>query len=145
MINLEISTLVDRPVDEVFEFMSDPLNLPKWQGMVERIEQVVPGAAGLGAKFNVHAEVMGRTMLGLMEITALEPPTKFGFKNKAGPMEVNIMVTLTPVGTGSKVTLNLQGNPQGVLKFAEGPLGKQIKIQMETNLLKLKSVLEAMI
>lgn len=145
MINLEISTLVDRPVDEVFEFMSDPLNLPKWQGMVERIEQVVPGAAGLGAKFNVHAEVMGRAMVGLMEITALEPPTKFGFKNKAGPVEINVAVTLKPAGTGSKVTLNVEGNPEGIFKFAEGPLSKQIKSQMETNLTKLKSILEAMI
>jgi len=145
MIDLEISTLVDRPVEEVFKFMSDPLNLPKWQVMVERIEQAMPGVAGLGAKFNVHAQVMGRAMVGLMEITALEPPNKFGFKNKAGPVEVNVTVRLKPVGTGSKVTLHVQGNPEGVFKLAEGPLGQQIKGQMEKNLVKLKSVLESLI
>ncbi len=144
MINFEISTLVDRPIEDVFAFMSNPLNMPKWQAMIAKIEQTVPGAVGIGSKFNVHAAMLGRAMEGVMEITSYEPPTKFGFTNKAGPMEVSVTVTLKPVGTGAKVTINAEGNPAGVFKLAEGPLTHQIKNQMEANLAKLKSVLEAM-
>jgi carbon monoxide dehydrogenase subunit G len=145
MINFEISTLVDRPIEDVFAFLSNPLNTPKWQTMVKSIEQVVPGAVGIGAKFNAHAEVMGHTMEGLMEVTTYEPPTRFGFTNKAGPMEMAVAFALKPVGTGTKITLNIQGNPGGIFKLAEGPMTHQIKAQMEANLAKLKSVLEAMI
>lgn len=144
MINFELSTLVDRPMEDVFAFLSNPLNLPKWQSMIASIEQVTPGAVGVGSKYNVHAALMGRSIDGVMELIACEPPTKFGFTNKAGPMEVTVNVTLKPVGTGAKITLNAQGNPAGMFKLAEAPLTHQIKSQMEANLAKLKSLLEAM-
>jgi carbon monoxide dehydrogenase subunit G len=142
MINYELSTLVDRPLQEVFDFMSDPLNMPKWQSMIASIEQVTPGSITVGSKYSVHAEMLGRRMEGVMEITAHEPPVKFGFTNQAGPMQVTVTVTLKPVGMGAKITINAQGNPAGVFKLAEGPLTHQIKGQMEKNLAKLKSVLE---
>ena len=145
MINLEFDTLVDRPIEDVFAFLSNPLNTPQWQLLILQIEQVVPGAIGLGSKFKVQAQAMGRTMDGMMEITAYEPPTKFGFTNKAGPLEMAITFTLKAVGTGTKVTLHVQGNPGGLLKFAEGPLTQQIKNQMEASIATLKSVLEKMI
>ena len=144
MINFELSTLVDRPMENVFAFLSNPLNLPKWQSMVASIEQVTPGAVGIGSKYNIHAALLGRAIDGVMEVIACEPPTKFGFTNKAGPMEVTVNVTLKLVGTGAKITLNAQGNPAGVFKLAEGPLTHQIKSQMEANLARLKSILEAM-
>lgn len=145
MINFEISTLVDRPIDEVFTFISNPLNMPKWQVMVAKVEQLIPGAIGLGSKFDVRAGMLGRAMEGVMEITEFEPPTKFGFTNRLGPMQMKASVTLKSVGTGTKITLNVQGNPDGIFKIAEGPMAQQIKIQMEANLERLKSVLEAMI
>ena len=144
MINFELSTLVDRPMEDVFTFLSNPLNLPKWQSMIASIQPVTPGVTGLGAKYNVHAALLGRSIDGVMEVIAYEPPTKFGFTNKAGPMEVTVNVTLKPVGTGAKITINAQGNPAGVFKLAEAPLTHQIKSQMEANLARLKSILEAM-
>lgn len=143
MINLELSTLVDRPVQDVFTFLSNPLNLPKWQHMVAGIEQVTPGAPKVGSKYKVSAEMLGRKIDGLMEITTLEPPTKFGFTNQAGPMQVTVTVSLKAVGTGAKIMLNAQGNPGGVFKIAEGVLAGQVKSQMEANLARLKSVLES--
>jgi carbon monoxide dehydrogenase subunit G len=143
MITLDLSTLVDRPMQDVFAFLSNPLNLPKWQSMIANIEQVTPGAVGVGSKYKVAAEMMGRKIDGLMEVTTFAPPDKFGFTNQAGPMQVNITVTLKPVGTGAKIALHAEGNPGGVFKIAEGILANQVKSQMEANLAKLKSVLEA--
>jgi carbon monoxide dehydrogenase subunit G len=145
MIDLEFGMLVDKPVEEVFKFLSDPLNIPKWQAMIASIEQMTPGAVGLGSKFSVHAALMGRALDGVMEITSYEPPNKFGFTNKAGPMQVTVTITLKPAGTGTKVSLQAQGNPEGVFKLAEGPLTHQIKSQMEANLAKLKTLLESLI
>lgn len=143
MITFDLSTLVDRPIPEVFTFLSNPLNLPKWQSMVASIEQVTPGAVGVGSKYKVSAEMLGRKIDGLMEITTFAPPDKFGFTNQAGPMQVTVTVTLKPVGTGAKIALHADGNPGGVFKLAEGVLAGQVKSQMEGNLARLKSVLEA--
>lgn len=142
MITLDLSALVDRPLSDVFTFLSNPLNLPKWQSMVAGIEPVSPGAVGVGSKYKVSAEMLGRKIDGLMEITAFEPPTKFGFTNQAGPMQVTVTMTLKPAGTGAKIALHAQGNPGGVFKLAEGALAGQVKSQMEANLARLKAVLE---
>jgi carbon monoxide dehydrogenase subunit G len=143
MITFELSTLVDRPMQDVFNFLSNPLNLPKWQSMVAGIEQITPGSVGVGSKYKVQAEMVGRKIDGLMEITTFETPAKFGFTNQAGPMQVTVTVTLKPVGTGAKISLHAEGNPGGLFKIAEGVLAGQVKSQMEANLARLKAVLEA--
>lgn len=143
MITFDLSTLVDRPMPEIFTFLSNPLNLTKWQSIVAAIEPVTPGEVGVGSKYKVSAEMLGRKIDGLMEITAFAPPDKFGFTNQAGPMQVTVTVTLKPVGTGAKISLHAEGNPGGLFKLAEGALAGQVKSQMETNLARLKTVLEA--
>jgi uncharacterized membrane protein len=143
MINFEIGTLIDRPVQDVFTFLSDPLNLPKWQTMIAKIDPVSPGPVRVGSKFNVHSEMLGRKIDGVMDITEYDPPTQFGFKNVAGPLQLRASATLKPAGTGTKVTLTAQGEPGGMFKLAEGVLAKQVKSQMEDNLKRLKSVLES--
>jgi carbon monoxide dehydrogenase subunit G len=143
MINFEIGILIDRPVQEVFIFLSNPLNLPKWQTMIAKIDPVSEGPVQVGSKFNIHSEMLGRKIDGVMEITEYDPPDKFGFKNVAGPIQVRATATLKPVGTGTKVTLTAQGEPGGVFKLAEGVLAKQVQSQMEDNLKCLKSVLES--
>lgn len=143
MITLDLSTLVDRPVPEIFDFLSDPLNLPKWQSMVARIEQATPGEPAIGTKYRVFAQALGRNIEGEMQITAFEPPHKVGFVNQSGPMRVNITVTLKPVGSGAKIALHAEGNPAGMFALAEGILAGKIKSEMEANLARLKAVLES--
>ncbi len=142
MITIDLSTLVDCPLPQVFAFVSNPLNLPKWQHTIASIEPLTPGEVALGAKYRVSAEMLGRKIDGQMEVTTFDPPGRFGFTNQAGPMQVTVTVSLKPVGTGAKIALHAEGNPGGVFKIAEGVLAGQVRSQMEANLARLKSVLE---
>ena len=142
MINLDFSTLVDRPVKDVFAFVGNPNNMSKWNSAVVSLEQVTPGDVGVGTKFKSVGEMMGRRIEGEMQITAYEPDTKCGFQVNAGPMQVNITVSLKTVGTGTKISLNAQGNPAGFFKIAEGMMTGRVKSMMEENLARLKSQLE---
>lgn len=142
MINLDFSTLIDRPQKDVFAFVANPGNMSKWNSAVVSLEQITPGAVGVGTKFKNISEMMGRRIEGEMQITAYEPETKCGFQVAAGPMQVNITFSFKTVGTGTKINLNAQGNPGGLFKLAEGVLVGQVKSMMEGNLARLKSVLE---
>ena len=142
MINLDLGVLIDRPVKDVFAFVANPNNMSKWNSAVVSLEQVTPGAVGVGTKFKTVGEMMGRRIEGDMQITAYEPDTKCGFQVQAGPMQVNLTMTFKTVGTGTKVSLNAQGNPGGLFKLAEGVMVGQIKSMMEGNLARLKSALE---
>jgi len=141
MINLDLGVLIDRPVKDVFAFVANPNNMSKWNSAVVSLEQVTPGVVGVGTKFKTVGEMMGRRIEGDMQVTAYEPDTKCGFQVQAGPMQVNLTMTFKTVGTGTKVSLNAQGNPGGLFKLAEGVMAGQVKSMMEGNLARLKSAL----
>jgi len=142
MINLDLGMLVDRPMKNVFAFVGDPKNMSKWNSAVLSLEQITPGEVGVGTKFKSVGEMMGRRIEGEMQIIAYEPDTKCSFQMNAGPMQVNINLTFKTVGTGTKISLNAQGNPAGIFKLAEGAMQGRVKAMMEENLARLKSALE---
>jgi uncharacterized membrane protein len=143
VITFQVHILIDRSVENVFGFISNPMNLPKWQSMVAKVDPVSSGAVGAGSTFKIQSELMGRKIDGVMEITDFEPSEKFGFRNVAGPVQVRASVSFKTVGTGTRLDLNGQGEPGGMFKLAEGVLANQVRRQMEDNLKRLKSVLEA--
>ncbi len=142
MINLDFGVLVDRPMKDVFAFVSNPNNMSQWNSAVVSLQQATPGAVGIGTKFKTVGEMMGRRIEGEMQVTIYEPDTKCGFQLQAGPMQVNLTLAFKTVGTGTKISLNGQGNPGGIFKLAEGVMTGQIKSMMEGNLARLKTVLE---
>jgi carbon monoxide dehydrogenase subunit G len=142
MINLDFGTLVDKPVKDVFAFVANPNNMSKWNSAVVSLEQITPGEVGVGTKFKTTGEMMGRRIEGEMQVIAYEPDTKCGFQVNAGPMQVNITLSFKTVGTGTKISLNAQGNPAGFFKIAEGMMAGRVKTMMEENLVRLKSQLE---
>ena len=142
MINLDLGVLIDKPVKDVFAFITNAANMPKWNAAVVSMEQITPGDVGVGTKFKNVGEMMGRRIEGEMEVIAFEPDTKYGFQMNAGPVQVSITLTFKTVGTGTKLSLNAQGNPGGFFKLAEGVMQGRVKSMMEENLARLKSVLE---
>ncbi len=142
MINLDFGVLVDRPIKDVFTFVSNPNNMSQWNSAVVSLQQATSGAVGVGTKFKTVGEMMGRRIEGEMQVTIYEPDTQCGFQLQAGPMLVNLTLNFKTVGTGTKVSLNAQGNPGGIFKLAEGVMAGQVKSMMEGNLARLKTVLE---
>lgn len=142
MINLDLGVLIDKPVKDVFTFVTNPANMSKWNSAVVSMEQITPGAVSMGTKFKTVGEMMGRRIEGEMEVIAFEPDSKYGFQMNAGPVQVNVTLNFKTVGTGTKLSLNAQGNPGGLFKLAEGVMQGRVKSMMEENLARLKSVLE---
>ena len=142
MINLDFGVLIDRPMKDVFAFVANPNNMSKWNSAVVSLEQVSPGDVGVGTKFKSVGEMMGRRIEGEMQVIAYEPDTKCGFQVNAGPMKMDLTLSFKTVGTGTKVSLNAQGNPGGIFKLAEGVMTGQVKSMMEGNLARLKEQLE---
>jgi len=142
MINLDLGTLIDKPVQDVFAFVTNSNNMSKWNSAVVSLQQITPGDVGVGTKFKSIGEMMGRRIEGEMQVTAYEPEAKCGFQVNAGPMQVNMTMSFRTVGTGTKISLNAQGNPAGVFKLAEPMMAGRVKAMMEENLARLKSVLE---
>jgi uncharacterized protein YndB with AHSA1/START domain len=143
IIQFETGIQIDRPIEQVFAFVADPANLPHWQPQIVEVRPLAGEELGPGSTFAVVGEMLGRRMEGSMEILEFEPPNRLVHRIDAGPMTVQAAFSLEPIATGTDLILSVRGEPSGILKWAAGPLEKQVRKQMEANLAALKATMEA--
>jgi len=143
MIKVESSVMINRPVQEVFAFVTDPSNNAKWQeGLIEsRLESAGPVA--LGSKITDVRTFIGRKLESKLEVTAYEPGKRVSLKVVKGPLPFEVTQTFQAEAGGTKLDFVAQGEPGGFFKLAEGMVRKQLEAQLVTNAERLKKVLEA--
>ena len=139
----ENSVTIERPVADVFAYMSRIENLPTWQGAIVAAQPTAPGPPRVGATFAATAQVMGRLVEGTGEIVAWDPPRSYTLKSTSGPLLLTVTMTLTADGPGTRVTGVSEGEARGVLRFVGGGLEPILQRQAQQDLERLKAVLEA--
>lgn len=143
MFTLEKAEFINRPQQEVFDFVSDPANGHKWQSQFLSIEWASEEPHGVGSTQRSVARFLGRDIETTAQITLWDPPDKFAFKSLSGPIPVEGATKLEPEGNGTKVTLVAQVEAGGFFKLAEGLVKKRLESQFVTNLEALKLLLES--
>ena len=142
MFIVEKSAFINRPVDEVFDFASNPANGTQWREDLINEEVTSGGPMGVGATIHVEQTFMGRSAPYDLEITAYERPGKMCFKTTSGPIDVEGCQTYRPHNGGTDMTIVLHCQPGGLLRVAERLIARQIGSRVETELSNLKAVLE---
>ena len=139
---MERSITINRPVEEVFAFVTDVANFAKWNAQAGRTEQSSEGPVGLGTRYRGSSDFMGRTMQWIAEITEYEPNQKAVQKITMGPTEMTMGWFLQPVEGGTRFTIRSEGPTGGLAKLAGPLMDRTMEKQMEDNLARLKALLE---
>ena len=85
MLRNENRVEINRPPAEVFKFISDLCNEPRYVPNVLETEKISDGPAGVGSKYREVTRVMfGRKAVATYEITQYDPPTTFAFRGTSG-------------------------------------------------------------
>ena len=79
MIDFEGSTIVDRPIEDVFAFVSNPANIPSYQNKVVSTRIVSQGPVGKGTRFLETVQIGPGKMDVTCEIAAYEAPRRVAF------------------------------------------------------------------
>ena len=103
-LDAEVTIYVDRPVDEVFEFVSDPENMSRWIEYVAEAGYSDGAEPGVGATYKVKYTYGRRVSDLTMQITEFEPPTRFGYMTVKGPYPIRAAYTLASEGRGTRFT-----------------------------------------
>jgi uncharacterized protein YndB with AHSA1/START domain len=123
-----VSVFINRSQQDVFDFLSDPANLSKWNSNFAAAEWTSSNAPGLGSTYKVLAKMSGGKNEGLFEITQWDPPQRYSYKSISGlpfPIEsIESAVTLAPKENGTQITFESQFGLAGILRFAEGMFSK---------------------
>ena len=70
------SAVIDRPIAEVFAFLGDGMNDPKFSPRVREMQQTTPGPVGVGTVFASTVKDAGMTTHRKFELTTFDAPTK---------------------------------------------------------------------
>lgn len=143
MIQVEKSVLIDKPVAEVFAFVTNGDNTTKWQVGVEAVQQAEGPANTIGSRFTEVRKFMGQEMKTTLEINAFEPNAKWGAKVIQGPVPYEITSTFEASNGGTKMTTRVEGEPSGFFKVAQGMVSSQLEKNIEESGQRLKALLEA--
>jgi uncharacterized protein YndB with AHSA1/START domain len=142
MVTAEKSVGIDKPTEEVFAFVSDPVNEPKWH---TDVVEVSPPAGGVsrGATMTWTVKAMGRKDLDL-EVLDYVPNEREQLQAKAPLMGMRPTITylFEPSGTGTKFTRRVDAEVTGAWKLF-GPLMGSMVSKRNTGFVdNLKKVLE---
>ena len=139
---MEDSIVINRPLEEVFAYLTDVANWSRWNEAVGNVVQTPPGAMGLGTTLRGASEVMGRTMQWSGQILEYEPNNKVVQKMHVGPAEIQASWIFQPVEGGTRLTMRSEAGTSGPFRIAGPLMDRVVKKQLEGNLARLKAVLE---
>src|SRR3979409_1641616 len=80
------AAVIDRPIDEVFAFLADGTNDPKFSPRVQQIQKTTDGPIGVGTVFESKVKDAGMTSGRKFELTAFESSTKIRWTERSKNM-----------------------------------------------------------
>ena len=132
---------IRRPAAEVFAFLADGENGPRWRAGV--LDVRLKSGQGRGAIYEQGVKgPFGRRVPADYEITAYEPDRRLGFRAIAGPVRPQGSYDLMPVAGGTRVTFALSCTPRGPSKLMTPLVAKTMRSEV-AQLDRLRTVLEA--
>jgi uncharacterized protein YndB with AHSA1/START domain len=108
MNRFDATTLIDRPIEEVFAFLADGENDPKFSPRVLEIAKTTEGPPGVGTVYASTVKDAGVKTKREFKLTEFDPPTRIRWTETSKNM---ITVPeggydLAPEGEGTRVTLH---------------------------------------
>ncbi|MEE9163867.1 MAG: SRPBCC family protein [Thermoplasmata archaeon] len=141
-VRIEKDVVINRPVEEVFAYSSNPENYVKWEVHCRGSEITSEGPLGVGTTFTDEVQFLGRRIKQIFEITEYEPNRKVSFKSISGPMGATGSFTYESVEGGTKVTVVGESDPRGLWRLIKPIMAREGKKEWESSLATLKDLLE---
>ena len=143
MARAEVSTMIKRPVEDVWAVISNVENNPKWSSFALEAKQTSPGPIGVGTTARFVGKFLGRRMESESVITEFEPNRKYSWESKSGPFPIKGSTALEQTDGGTRVTGTLEAEPGGFFKLAEPLVITMAKRSFQGDLDNLKDLMEA--
>ncbi|HUY77036.1 MAG TPA: SRPBCC family protein [Ktedonobacterales bacterium] len=117
MAHVEGQIIIHRPVDEVFDFVADERNEPRYNPQMLRAEQTSAGPIGVGATFRAVSMSLGRPVEMTIAFTAYERPRRLMSTTQLATMDIQGTLTFAPVPVGTQMNWSWKLKPRGVFKL----------------------------
>jgi uncharacterized protein YndB with AHSA1/START domain len=143
MPRIEREIIINRSVDEVFDFLADGRNEPHYNPHMLRAEQTSTGPVGPGTQFRTEVTTRGRSMEMIYEITAYERPRRLAGHTLKGPIAVQSTETFASVPGGTHFRWVMELEARGIFKLMSPLVARMMGRNLDTLLANIKRLLEA--
>ena len=113
--------LIERPREQVFDFVADERNEPRYNPRLNGVEKLTAGPIGAGTRFAAWTTTMGRSVPMTIALTAYERPSRLGSSTGLAAMDIDGVLDFQSVPEGTLMCWRWELKPHGALKLM-GPL-----------------------
>lgn len=142
MIKVGGSIEISSPQSQVFTFISDLNNIPRWQSEVVQSTVVTPGPLKVGTRFDEVVKVGPWRLHNHCVVTQYEPERRMAFKAESSPVEFEGKITLEQIKDKTLVTMDGTASLKGFYRMMQFALASDLRKGVRQELRALKEILE---
>ena len=105
MIDVQVSTVINRPVAEVFVFVANSENHPQWETDFKAVRRLSAAPDGVGTTYQCVLKLPGQTATSTFDITEYVANERIAYEGEAaGPAPPKGSFLFESVAGGTQVT-----------------------------------------
>lgn len=143
MISVEVTTRIECPVDQVFRFVEDEANIPKWDSDLIKASKTSEGPIRAGTTFHLDIKPFMGASEGNGEVLSHKPNEEIELQFDFGKMKPHVYHQFAAEGGSTRFTRRVEIDPPGVMKMMQPLMRRMIHKRNVAYLATLKDLIES--
>ena len=143
MIVFETSTRINRPIEDVFSYVSDPLNFARWNSALHAVRKTSAGESGTDSTYVMERELPTGRAINELEVLASERPREFVIRAAAGSTPFLYRYRFAAEDHETVIQLDAEVELPGAAALLQQLARRTVKKGVDENFATLKKILEA--
>ena len=119
MTSVSSSTTINKPVETVFNVVTQPEIMKAMAPGILDVKLTPPGPMAMGSMLHYTSEYAGKKYESATQVSAYEPNKKWAFKTTGVPKPMEQVYVFEPAGAGTKLTISVELIPGSYPAAAE--------------------------
>ena len=141
MMEFSNTITIERSPHDVFVFVSDLENVPKWNHAIVETRKISDGPVRVGTTYRQVRSLPSRSEETL-QVTQLEPDRRFAVHGGLGPFEGALTYEFEEISWITRLTNKADLQARGIKKLAAPIVAGRVREAVAANLQTLKRLLE---
>jgi uncharacterized membrane protein len=142
MAQFKTDIVIHRPSEDVFSFVANYQNSPRWIAGSWEHTKVSVGPIAVGTVIHTTGQTLGLRVEATRVVTAYEPYSKYAFKTEYQHIPITTTFLFEPLPNATRLTVVVEGEPGGLFTLTMPFVLGAVRQQFEGDLRRLKTVLE---